>query len=175
MTLLLPILDKFLAELSNRFDEKNVVIMNGVSSCMPTSSIFLSFSQLKDFAEVYGIGTETLEVECRLLKIHFSQFHPDVTSLADLGSYLLVCQPAHQTVSELVRIALTIAVTSTESERSFSTMKRIKTRLRTRMTEDRLSDLSILSIKKEIAQKLQDDSIIDELAASDKNRCIVLF
>lgn len=160
-----PILDKFLAELSNRFDEKNVVIMNGVSSCMPTFSIFLSFSQLKDFAEVYGIGTETLEVECRLLKIHFSQFHPGVTSLADLGSYFLVRQPAHPTVSELVRIALTIVVTSTESERSFSTMKRIKTRLKTRMTEDRLSDLSILSIEKEIAQELQDDCIIDEFAA----------
>ena len=118
---------------------------------------------------------QTLEVECRLLKILFSQFHPDVTSLANLGSYLLVRQPAHPTVSELVRIALTIAVTSTESERSFSTMKRIKTRLRTRMTEDRLSDLSILSIDNEIAQELQDDSIIDEFAASDKNRHIVLF
>ena len=43
------------------------------------------------------------------------------------------------------------------------------------MTEDRLSDLSMLSIEKEIAQELQGDSIIDEFAASDKNRRIVLF
>uniref|UniRef100_A0A1X7TUN9 HAT C-terminal dimerisation domain-containing protein n=1 Tax=Amphimedon queenslandica TaxID=400682 RepID=A0A1X7TUN9_AMPQE len=135
------ILDKFLAELSNRFDEKKVVIMDGVSSCTPTSSIFLSFNYLKAFAEEYGIGTDTLEVECRLLKIHFSQFHPDVTSLADLGSYLLMRLPAHPTICELVRIALTIAVTSAKSERFFSTMKRIKSRLRTRMTEDTLSDI----------------------------------
>ena len=109
-------------------------------------------------------------MECRLLKIHFSQFHPDITSLADLGSYLLMRLPAHPTICELVRIALTIAVTSAESERSFSTMKRIK---RTRMTEDRLADLSILSIEKEIAQELKNDSIIDEFAATDKNRHIV--
>ena len=43
------------------------------------------------------------------------------------------------------------------------------------MSENRLSDLLILSIEKEIAQDLQDDNIIDEFAANDKNRRIVLF
>ena len=42
------------------------------------------------------------------------------------------------------------------------------------MTENRLSDLSILSIEKEIAQELQ-DKIIDDFAASDKYRCILLL
>ena len=169
-----PILDKFLAELSNRFDEKNIVIMNGVSSCTPSSTNFLSMCNLNDFAEAYGIETGALEVECRLIKIQLSQ-HTGICSLADFGGHLLSLRPAYRTVCELVRIALTIAVTSTESERSFSTMKSIKTQLRTRMTEDRLSDLSILSIEKEIAQHLQDDDIIDEFASSDKNRRIVLF
>ncbi|XP_011405787.1 PREDICTED: zinc finger MYM-type protein 1-like [Amphimedon queenslandica] len=48
-----PILNKFLAELSNWFDEKNVDIIDGVSSCTPTSSIFLSFNYLKAFARVW--------------------------------------------------------------------------------------------------------------------------
>ena len=94
-------------------------------------------SELNEFAEAYGIETSTLEVECGLLK-HLTQSNPDMKSLAEFGCYLLSRRPAHQTVCKLVRIALTIAVTSTESERSFSTMKRIKTRLRTRMTEDKL-------------------------------------
>ena len=34
-----PILDKFVAELSNRFDEKNIVIMDCVLSCKPASFI----------------------------------------------------------------------------------------------------------------------------------------
>ncbi len=43
------------------------------------------------------------------------------------------------------------------------------------MTEDRLSDLSILSIENELAKRLQDNDIIDEFASSDKNRRIILF
>ena len=134
-----------------------------------SSSIFLSLGELKDFAETYGIETSALEVECSLLKIQISQTNPEVSSLADFGCYLLSHHPAHHTVYELVQIALTITVTSTESERSFSTMKSIKTRLRTRMTENRLSDLSILSIEKEIAQELQ-DKIIDTFDGSVKKK-----
>ena len=48
----LPILDQFLAELSNRFDHKNIVVMKGVSSCTPSSSLFLSLKELTDFAEI---------------------------------------------------------------------------------------------------------------------------
>ena len=47
--------------------------------------------------------------------------------------------------------------------------------LRTRMTEDRLAHLPVLSIEKEVAQELKVECIIDEFAATDKNRCIVLF
>ena len=70
-------------------------------------------------------------------------------TLAAFGQYLLLCQPAYST---LVQIALTIAVTSAESERSFSTLKQIETKLRTRMTEERLSNLALLSIEQEIAE-----------------------
>ena len=63
-------------------------------------------------------------------------------------------------------------MTSAESELSFSALKRIKTRLRNRMTEDRLSDLATLAIEKEVAQQLDYDKIINEF---DKNRRIVLF
>ena len=65
-------------------------------------------------------------------------------------------------------------MTSAESERSFSALKRIKTRLRTRMAEDRLSDLATLAIEKEVAQ-VDNDKVNDEFASLDKNRRIVLF
>ena len=172
-----PILDKFLADLCNRFDQKNIVIMKGVSSCTPSSSLFPSLKELTDFAEIYGIQTATLEVECTLLKhqICHSNTRQKISSLADFGGYLLSLLPAHRTVCDLVRVALTIAVTSTESERSFSMMKRIKTRLRATMCENRLSDLSVLPIEKEIGRDLDDDAVIEEFSAVDKNRRVVLF
>uniref|UniRef100_A0A1X7U027 Uncharacterized protein n=1 Tax=Amphimedon queenslandica TaxID=400682 RepID=A0A1X7U027_AMPQE len=42
-------------------------------------------------------------------------------------------------------------------------MKRIKTRLKTTMVEERLSDLSILSIEKEVAQSIEEDKSLMSL------------
>ena len=50
----------------------------------------------------------------------------------------------------------------------------MKTHLRTRMAEDRLSDLATLAIEKEAAQQL-DYKIIDAFASLDNNGHIVLF
>ena len=86
-----------------------------------------------------------------------------IDSLTSSGNYLYLCRPAFNTLYQLAQIALTIAVTSAESEWSFSALKHIKTRLRSRMAEDHLSILSI-------AEKLDYDTIIDEFASADKNR-----
>ncbi len=75
---------------------------------------------------------------------------------------------------KLTQIALTIAVTSADCERFLSTLKRVKTRLRTRMVEERLADLALLAIEKETVSTLDFDEIIDTFAASDKARRIVL-
>ena len=42
------------------------------------------------------------------------------------------------------------------------------------MTEDRLSDLAVLAIEREIAKHLDLDEIVDKFAATDKNRRIFL-
>ncbi len=97
----------------------------------------------------------------------------DISSLASFRSYLYSSQPAYGSIFKLTQIALTIAVTSAESERSFSSLKRIKTRLRTTMVEERLADLSILSIEKETVRHLNLNSIVDKFAAS-KNRRMAL-
>ena len=43
------------------------------------------------------------------------------------------------------------------------------------MAQNRLSSLAVLSIEREIAQKIDHDDVIDEFASSDKNRRIVLY
>lgn len=49
-------------------------------------------------------------------------------------------------------------------ERSFSKLKLIKTYLRSTMKQDRLSDLAILSIEKEMFESIDYDTIIDKFA-----------
>ncbi|KAL4126426.1 hypothetical protein QTP88_010648 [Uroleucon formosanum] len=53
-------------------------------------------------------------------------------------------------VLKLLKLLVVIPMTSSEAERGFSTLKRIKTCLRSTMGEDRLNALSILSIESEM-------------------------
>ena len=58
------------------------------------------------------------------------------------------------------KILLTILVTVTSAERSFSKLKLIKSYLRLTMSQKRLSGLAILSIKKEMLEELKYKNLI---------------
>ncbi len=54
------------------------------------------------------------------------------------------------------------------TECSFSTLKLIKTKLRNRTGNERLSDLAVINIHKAVAENLDINSIIDEFAKSKR-------
>ena len=59
-------------------------------------------------------------------------------------------------VSKLLEIVLVTPISTADSERSFSTMKRIKTFLRNTMLQGRLNSLACLSIQKKYISKITD-------------------
>ena len=63
----------------------------------------------------------------------------------------------------LLKIALTLPITSCESERSFSQLKLIKTARRATMTESRLSSLCLMKINRDRCNKLTSLENIGEL------------
>ncbi|KAL4153350.1 hypothetical protein QTP88_001183 [Uroleucon formosanum] len=65
----------------------------------------------------------------------------------------------------VVKIFLTMPVTAATCERSFSKLKLIKNYLRSTMGQERLSNLSILSIENEVAGEINFEDVIDEFAA----------
>lgn len=56
----------------------------------------------------------------------------------------------------LLKILVTTPMTTAESERCFSTLKRIKTFLRNTMTQDRLNALAMLSMEKKLVRNIPD-------------------
>ena len=52
--------------------------------------------------------------------------------------------------AKLLKILITIPMTSVEAERTFSTLKRIKTYLRNTMGQSRLNSLSVISIGRDL-------------------------
>lgn len=74
-------------------------------------------------------------------------------------------------VLKLLKLLVVIPMTSSEAERGFSTLKRIKTCLRSTMGEDRLNALSILSIESEmISEDMEFNKKVIEHFSSTKNR-----
>ena len=74
--------------------------------------------------------------------------------------FTLIDDDVFPNVNKLYHILLTIPQTSVTVERLFSSVKQIKTRLRSRMTIDRLSALSLLTFERDLSKKLEKDYIL---------------
>jgi len=61
-------------------------------------------------------------------------------------------------------VALTLPISSATCERSFSALRKIKTWLRVSMGQERLTDLSILYIEKDLTKLININKVIDSFA-----------
>ena len=123
-------IDALLFELKQRFTDKNKDIMRGVQACNPTSSTFLDPKHL------------TAWIWILLSNVSWQ----DIQEISDVIIELAPLKAAFPVLVRVLQISMTISVSSAKCERSFSTLKRIKTYLRSSMSEQRLTDLAVLSI-----------------------------
>ena len=72
-------------------------------------------------------------------------------------------------IDRLIRLMLTLPVSTATTKRAFSTMKLLKTRFRNRMEDEFLANNMIVYIEKEIAGNFTIEMIMDEFY-SMKNR-----
>ena len=80
-------------------------------------------------------------------------------------------------VTKLVKIVITTPMITSESKRSFSTLKRIKTFLRNTMFNERLNALAMLSIEKNMISEMEDfnKAVVDIFATSKNRRMDLIF
>lgn len=174
INLYFPILDGIILELRNRFDNKNLGLMRAIQCCDPSSPQFLDINHLLPLVESYScLNKDYLTMECTLAKRTLQ--NKEMKNINDVLQEVYQLRAAFPTLVKLLQIALTIAVSTAECERSFSALKRIKTFLRSTMSEQRLTDLALLSVEKQLSQRLSLDKVVDRFAATDKNRRNVLI
>jgi hypothetical protein len=73
--------------------------------------------------------------------------------------------------SKLLQVTLSIPISSATCERSFSPMRRIKHWLKSSMTQDRFTNLSILNIERDVTKKLVENEIVNKFAEKNKKIC----
>jgi hypothetical protein len=138
----------------------NIEILRGISSLSPDGSTFLEMKILIHLCRMIKCDDFTLNNEIQVLKPMLNQSKSK--DIVDLYLELLPLQQAFPAFISLLTLAMTIPVSSTTTERTFSKMKLIKTSARNSMTDSRLSDLSLLAIERDF--DIDYDKIIESFA-----------
>ncbi|XP_062085335.1 uncharacterized protein LOC133791421 [Humulus lupulus] len=169
-------LDYQLQELKYRFNEHSVELLV-LSTAFDHRDRFKLFKidDICKLAKKFHLDdfSEELVVHLRIKLQHFELDIPNHPELQNLSSIHELCQGLVKTEKEIVyplidrllRLVLTLLVSTTTTERAFSIMKIIKTKLRNKMEDNFLSDCLTVCIEKEIAAKFSSDSIIDDFAS----------
>jgi hypothetical protein len=75
-------------------------------------------------------------------------------------------------IDRLLRLIMTLPVSTATTERSFSAMKIIKTKLRNKMKGRFLADSMTVYIEREISSSISSDCIIDDFKSLDSRRLL---
>ena len=73
-------------------------------------------------------------------------------------------------IDRLIRLVLTLLVSTATTERAFSAMKHVKIVLRNKMEEEFLADSIMIYIERELVEDIDSDSIIDEFYSTKHRR-----
>ncbi|KAL7582216.1 uncharacterized protein LOC111901644 [Lactuca sativa] len=97
----------------------------------------------------------------------------DIKSAVEILEFVKV-EDCYPNVFIAYRILLTIPVTVASAERNFSKLKLLKNYLRSSMSQERLNDLAILCIEKDMLDKIDLEDIINDFASQKARRSIFL-
>ena len=175
----LPIMDCVIAELDARFSAQATTVLLGVQALSPKSETFLNQTYLNAFAELYrgdteDLGHEVYQLKRLLARSENSSQQFEISDMLGLATFMEPYKLAFAELYRLLCIALVLPVTSAACERSFSSLKLIKTYLRSTMCDGRLSDIAVLSVESKRSQSIDFDSVVDELDARHQNRKLAL-
>lgn len=162
-------LDSIITSIENRFDENMIGDILLMEKLFLTKE-FLNENELKQLSKQYSISYDDLKGEQRLYKTKMTnqQATMEETTTFILKNHFNVALPV---MNQLFKILWTIPANTCSCERSFSSLKRIKTYLRNTTGQDRLSGLALLSIEREF--EIDYDEIIKEFVAAKEKRKII--
>ncbi|XP_044348017.1 zinc finger MYM-type protein 1 [Triticum aestivum] len=173
------VVDQQAQELNCRFNKQATKLLILCTSLDPSNS-FRSFNidNICSLAsKFYAADFEEQErnnLRCQLR--HYENVVPTNPKFQNLTSISELCQQLAATrksdeyhlIDRLIRLVLTLSVSTATTERAFSAMKLVKTRLRTKMEDGFLRDCLVIYIEKEIAAGISTNAIIDEFDESSR-------
>ncbi|CAN1215496.1 hypothetical protein LINPERPRIM_LOCUS247 [Linum perenne] len=172
-----------LSELNSRFSETTIRLLQ-LSAALDPKDSFKSFNEDHIYQLAIEFYPQDFNDQERLIMRSELPYYaervvrsPDfqVPSLAKLMEILVTrrLEKQYMMICRLIRLILTLPVSTATTERAFSAMKFVKTDIRSNMADGFLADTLMMFIERDYARKLDRDSIIDEFSKL-KNRRVQL-
>ena len=170
-TISIPVLDHLLLEMETRFDKHQQTAVQGlylVPSLLVTKTLEEVSPKIQELGDLYKddlpfYSSLSSEFHCWYMKWRDQEKEHGSASLpTTLYHTLPQCSSLFPNITVLLQILCTLPVTSCESERSFSGLKRIKTSIRSTMGNERLTSLSLLHFHRDIDINIEE--VIGEFA-----------
>jgi hypothetical protein len=116
---------------------------------------------------ILNISTVSLSAEMRVLKNSLlANFEfKDLKNQCNKSSFPIVYK--------LIQVVMTILISSSTCERSFSAMHRFKNWLRTSIDQERFIKLSAFSIERDLTNKIDGKIIFEKFASSNRKLILV--
>ena len=162
-----PSLSRVTAEMKSRFDTNDQDLLCGLGDILFHESPKAESYDL--IAKHYSVDKELLEAEQKIF-MKFLATSDDLLQQAVTAPKIVEIahkQGHHEVLPLFYKVAsilATIPATSCSAERSFSTLRRMKTYLRSTMGQDRLHDLAIINVERAYTNEVINnymDKIID--------------
>lgn len=154
-------LESLIAEIKHRFNRENLsdyclleqIIMDGNIIDSPAS---------REVLEKHEIDHVQLGVQLSMFKATATDTSSVKACIDSFKALHLDVQKMLSSVRSLVSLMIVIPSSNASSERSFSLVRRLKTYVRSTMTQRRLNNLCIITTYQELVSEMEDEDIMKE-------------
>eukprot|EP00102_Acyrthosiphon_pisum_P018828 XP_016656038.1 PREDICTED: uncharacterized protein LOC107882336 [Acyrthosiphon pisum] len=161
------LMSKYVPEFSVKF----LKTTNYTSPLVQNSIIEMCAKNVRDqiiSEDLLSISVDSLKAEMIVAKNVIIQTYSTSKELITDNLKLILQENVYPNLFHLYKVAITLPISSSTCERSFSAMRRIKTWLRTSMLQDRFTQVSILYIEKNDTKNINKDIILKQFAEEHK-------
>lgn len=176
IAIFIPFLDSFISQLDDRLASHKVLLASfmclfpklpDVPDIKPSSQQLQDMRLLVDtYAQDLDCCQLAADGELHLWYKKLSLLEVELKPQNAIDAYLICDGTVFPVIKHLLKILTTLPVTTCTSERSFSTLRRLKTFLRNTMLEDRLNGLALLHVHRDVS--VTPGEVLNKL--SEKNR-----
>ena len=176
------VIDLLMNEITQRFSQPTFSILQEIEKMVINSCNGKMHAMSTDFKELYAdcLDISKLKVQLTLLpdvlktgNVEHEMGIKTVTTINTVCQLFETCKFAKtmlEEVHKVLQLYLTIPLSSATAERSFSTLRRLKTYLRSSMSQKRLNHVVLLNTHKELVDKICIHNIAREFVSRNERR-----